>query len=729
MHAGKGATFSAGRFWLSQCSLPWLLVLDNADDPDMDISDYFPAGSIGHILITTRNPSVTVNASAASLKFSGLEPEEAISLLLKSAYPYNHQNESDAQKRSLARSIAVTLGYLAIAVDQAGATIRRKICSLEEYLQVYIGCQHHLLSSPTSIPSGEDKIITTWEIPFKRIETRHSVEHGDAVTLMHIFPFLHFEAITERIFYVAWMSSETLSAFEVTGPELLRLDSSRFGEAQTRLRQAIGILYDYSILDHDAERATCSLHPVVHKWARTRLSNEGGQAHWLDRTIALLARCISPYLEASGRMFRSSLLPHLDSCMQILRIYEPSFPRTKQRANEIEKFTWVYAENGLWTRALSLQHKIIQYRKREFGNAHNDTLKAKRSLSNFYWNLFDIKSALAVQHEILKERWWSRPSLKYWLSPLKPDHIAYCIALDDLTQTLWLAGQRDLSKRTGERAMNGLLKRLGPEDPQTLNAMFNLARTYMHLGELEKCHRLLVSVLSKRKKLFGLKHPDTLMVRNELGMCFWARKLNLAIAESLVANVLQTRKEILGEEHAYTMWSVNDLSKVFCERDRPLDAAVLLEKLVPVVERTLGDEHVGMNMTKGNLARAYILCGRCADAEVLFGQMLSVLRDDHPDWVFTMSGLVHVQIRLGRFDEAERNCNTILEHIAHTRLLAAHNPQTLAVVEQLANIYLKTGRSGQISSLRTTYPAMDETKIDRRFSMLPAPRTTRRRTG
>ena len=295
MHAGKGATFSSGKFWLSQCSLPWLLVLDNADDPDMDVSDYFPAGSIGHILITTRNPSVTVNASAGAFKFSGLEPEEAISLLLKSAYPYNHENESDPQKRSLARSIASTLGYPAIAVDQAGATIRRKICSLEEYLHVYIGCRHRLLSSLTPMPSNEEKIITTWEIPFKRIESRHSIEHGDAVTLMHVFPFLHFEAITERIFHAAWISNENLSALEATGPELLRLHSSRFGEAQTRLRQAIAVLYDYSILDHDAKRATCSLHPVVHNWARARLSNEGARAHWLDRTIALLGRCISPY--------------------------------------------------------------------------------------------------------------------------------------------------------------------------------------------------------------------------------------------------------------------------------------------------------------------------------------------------------------------------------------------------------------------------------------------------
>jgi hypothetical protein len=62
---GKGANFAAGMHWLLRCTKPWLLILDNADDPEMDISRYFPARGNGHILITTRNPGVIEHATAA----------------------------------------------------------------------------------------------------------------------------------------------------------------------------------------------------------------------------------------------------------------------------------------------------------------------------------------------------------------------------------------------------------------------------------------------------------------------------------------------------------------------------------------------------------------------------------------------------------------------------------------------------------------------------------------
>jgi tetratricopeptide (TPR) repeat protein len=271
-------------------------------------------------------------------------------------------------------------------------------------------------------------------------------------------------------------------------------------------------------------------------------------------------------------------------------------------ADQVGRLASVYAENGRWKPALSLQLKIVEYRKQNLGKIDKDTLRAQRNVSEIYWNLFEIKSAIDIQRQLLYANWWSRPSLGDWLRPLKPDHVNYCIALDGLTRSLWLAGLKDLSKRTGERAVDGFLKQLGPEDPLTLNAMFNLGRTYHHMSEFEKSHDLLVLVLRKRKMLFGPNHPDTLMVRNELGMSLCARKKHLAVAERLVTSVLETRKRILGEEHAYTLWSINDLTRILNERGHPEKSVQLLEDLIPVVERTLGHRHVGMNMTKGNLA-------------------------------------------------------------------------------------------------------------------------------
>jgi len=75
----------------------------------------------------------------------------------------------------------------------------------------------------THIKSADDaNIITTWEIPFRRIAIRESVEHRDAVDLMHVFAFMHFESIPERIFQRYWNPVKgTESGFE-NYPDILQ---------------------------------------------------------------------------------------------------------------------------------------------------------------------------------------------------------------------------------------------------------------------------------------------------------------------------------------------------------------------------------------------------------------------------------------------------------------------------------------------------------------------------
>ena len=41
---------------LANISESWLLVFDNADNPKLPLTPYFPAGSHGDIIVTSRNP-------------------------------------------------------------------------------------------------------------------------------------------------------------------------------------------------------------------------------------------------------------------------------------------------------------------------------------------------------------------------------------------------------------------------------------------------------------------------------------------------------------------------------------------------------------------------------------------------------------------------------------------------------------------------------------------------
>ena len=710
---GKGATFISGMHWLSQCTRPWLLVIDNADDPEMDVAKYFPAGGRGgHILITTRNPGAEIYATAGHLRFSGMEPEDAVSLLLKTAFPKDESPSPQSDIRQTARKIASELGYLALALAHAGTSIRRNIYTLEMYLRHYLGHRTEMITSKSICTADEANIITTWEIPFQRIASRESREYQDAVELIHICAFMHFDSIPEALFRSPWHGIETgKRPYDFAG--LAQVESEWNAGSEYRLRTALSILYNYSIIDRDLKKGTVSLHPVIQRWAQDRLS-EADQKHWLSVAIAVLAQCISPLMEASGLRFRRSLLPHIESCLRALRVlYGQVSSNTVERAVEIERFAWVFAENGLWERARTYQLGVLKFRTKKLGRFHTHTIRAERSLAESSLSLFDMVPCLSAQDHIRKTHWWMRPSLMDW-TPwhfLKPEHVPYCVTLSDLTSSLWFAGQLDLSKQCGERAVKGLMKRLGPDDPLTLTAMANLARTYHHLCDQRASRALLVEVLRKRKRLFGPNHLDTLMTRGELAMSFCIARERLLVAERLLLNVVAAKKKLLGEEHAYTLWSMNHLAKVLTTRWRPLEAIEILEKIVPIVRRTLGDTHPGMSMTKANLTQAYVRAGRWGETEKLLEEILGVIPKDHPDRIVATLGCVYVRTKMGRMDdtEAEAEYLKILDLVIKKKIFSTDNPRTLAIAEQLALIYMKQERFNELEVLKAKYPSINPT--------------------
>jgi tetratricopeptide (TPR) repeat protein len=209
-------------------------------------------------------------------------------------------------------------------------------------------------------------------------------------------------------------------------------------------------------------------------------------------------------------------------------------------------------------------------------------------------------------------------------------------------------------------------------------------------------------VLEKREHFFGFRHPDTLMAKNELGMILCAQGQDLDRAEHLVAEVLHARTEILGEEHAYTLWSVNDMSKVYCEQQRFVAAIKMLEEIVPIVQRTLGERHVGMAMTLGNLAKAYGCCQNWSEAENALSRLLLNMPTEHPDYISTMLGLVRIRLRTKRLEEAEHECLRMLE-ILNPEAKTGPGPQIRQIMEHLFDIYDMQGRTDDTRQLREKF--------------------------
>ncbi|KAK7954485.1 hypothetical protein PG988_015179 [Apiospora saccharicola] len=716
-HAGRGGEPTAGIQWLSQTLEPWLLVLDNANAPEMDLSSFLPSSSNGHILITTRNPDTKIYSTVGTLMCKGMDPEEAVDMLLRLAYPEMEGHLSSPKYREPAQTIALELGYLALALKQAATTIRQNLLPLGKYLQSLLMCRKILLSRPTITSAAEANIIATWELPFADITSQRTARNSDAVDLVRIFAFMHFASIPHVLFSrsaVHIMMSKQPVACSIS----MMAEPVSAQEVEDRVRQAARVLYEHSIISfantedslisHPGTNKPVlhlSLHPAIHQWARDRLSRED-QRYWLDRAGFIIASSFSVNMETSGATFRRQLLPHIEACLSFMDSAYTQLPVSLEQASDMEKFGLVYAENGFWKRARALQLKVATYRKTRLGAAHASTIFAQRALATTYWNLFEMRLCLEVQEKVRQALWWSRPSIKYWLTwpPWMPVHMHYLINLDDLTRAFWLAGMRPLSEMAGFRAVDRLTHFLGQDDPITLSAMFNLARTYLHTGRHEESYRLLSHVLHRRLYFFGPDHPDTLMAKNELGMNLCAQKTRLLEAQDIILEVVAARRRILGEEHAYTLWSINDLSKIYCELKQPEQAVAVLEEIVPIVERTLGSRHVGMALTKSKLCRSYILCDRIREAGAMSRDLLEITTPEHPDWVHAKWGHAYILFLEGQKEGCKMCCTELLAHIETTKVFEADNPRVISIADLLYRVYSQHGCQYEAKELKAKYP-------------------------
>src|SRR5204862_2350670 len=103
----------------------WLLIFDNATDSD-SVREYIPQGNAGHILVTSRNANW--RGLIKPLSVQAMKSEEATAFLL------NRTGQTDEANAS---ELAKELGYLPLALEQAGAFIEATGSTLSHYMKLF----------------------------------------------------------------------------------------------------------------------------------------------------------------------------------------------------------------------------------------------------------------------------------------------------------------------------------------------------------------------------------------------------------------------------------------------------------------------------------------------------------------------------------------------------------------------------------------------------------------
>lgn len=142
---------------------------------------------------------------------------------------------------------------------------------------------------------------------------------------------------------------------------------------------------------------------------------------------------------------------------------------------------------------------------------------------------------------------------------------------------------------------------LGPEHPNRLTSMHNVATVLKRQGKLNEARKLNEETLEIRKRVLGREHPDTLMSMHNLANVL-REQGELDEARRLQEVTLEIPKRILGPEHPDTLLSMMGVAVVLSGQGK-LDEAERRQKgTLEMQKRVLGAEHPHTLMSMYNLA-------------------------------------------------------------------------------------------------------------------------------
>jgi tetratricopeptide (TPR) repeat protein len=206
---------------------------------------------------------------------------------------------------------------------------------------------------------------------------------------------------------------------------------------------------------------------------------------------------------------------------------------------------------------------------------------------------------------------------------LGPDHPDTLASVNNLAIACQEAGRKAEAVRLHEQALAGRVRALGPEHPDTLASRNNLAIACQEVGRKAEAVRLHERALAGRERVLGPDHPDTLASRNNLATAYqqmgWA-----AEAISSFRRALARRELVLGPDHPDTLASRNGLAAVCQEVGWAAEAIALFEQTLAGRVRVLGPGHPDALASRNNLGHAYQEVGRVPEAIALFEQALAV---------------------------------------------------------------------------------------------------------
>ncbi len=653
--------------------LQWLLVFDNADDPE-NLRPYLPYPS-GHVLITSRNTSWSEVAN--TLEVDVFDRAESVELL-RTRTPELSVIDADM--------LADRLGDLPLALEQAAAWLAETGMQVAEYLALFEEQFQKLMADP---PIGYPvSLAATYQVPLSKLREQSPA----AAQLLAVCSFLGPAPIRTTLLRDGGGHADIPSPLDHTISDPISL------------RAAVREIGRYALARMDSDRDEITIHRLVQLVVRAHLDAHD-RKRFLHAAQDILARANRSEPDNELNWFR-----HLELSSHIVPsgLIEAESEAARRAVLDQIRYRWM---RGDYESSEELGKLTVQAWRRRWSADDQLTLIAQRHLCNALHALGKYDEARAL----------AKSTLDQMLQVLGQNDRHTLATADMVAWGMRIQGDLQAARQIDENNLELCRQAFGESDPLTLQVAHNFAIDLRWLGDFEGARARDEDSLRLRTRVYGPDNWRTMMSTSavnrdlcglgeyEIGLHLQEATLgaqtqilgnlhhvvlletrNLAILQrkaghyslalSTIENLCETYARRFGSNHEHTLAAMLSYSNALRDSRELERARKVGEETLAHYQRLFGSQHAVTLACAANLAIIRRQLGDVVSAlalnEAALDAFTRLLSPDHP---FTLCCAVHLSsdlAGLGRQDAArDRSEQTLPRAIA---VWGEGHPYTLA---------------------------------------------------
>jgi nucleoside phosphorylase/tetratricopeptide (TPR) repeat protein len=231
------------------------------------------------------------------------------------------------------------------------------------------------------------------------------------------------------------------------------------------------------------------------------------------------------------------------------------------------------------------------------------------------------------------------------------------------------------------------------------------AHYFQARGRDQESESLYLRSLSIKEQLLGPEHPDMVCSLNNLAILY-AEQEKYAMAEPLFQRALDIREQQLGLEHSQVVVPLSNLAKLHRLQRKYSKAELLYQRALTIFEQQSEQKNPDAAYPLAGLADLYREQEKYPEADLFYRRALSIqedfLKPSHSDLADTLYGFAALQEAQSNLQEAMLLYQRVLT--IRKDIYGSQHPKTIDTRERLRAVLVALGRTKEAERLDVAQP-------------------------